>query len=262
MWYVNVGMKVIQTNVYEKFFPTGTMDVEDLKNKLRKEIKQQKEKSGQFILKHVDGEPTKWKFENISGDHKDKWYLYNEDSEEYSIIHHLNEEGNAWYHNSHSSSSSMYERIFEAYRTIYNNNLELRKLNPSKDQKLIDKFNESTSALQRRLRQNMDIMEKLRLVDNPEHTYKLDDVLNHKVKIYLPHQPPELPTLNEALYNRLKQIKDYAAKNSSVPREIHSKVKKEKAIAKKQAGAAGMEVEQNHTATPSQSQFPTQPVIW
>ena len=289
MWYVNVGMKVIQANVYDNFFTGGMLD-DNVKNELRKAIKQKKNESGQFILKHKDGSANEWTFVNIS-DEKGKWYLYNEDNTPYSIIHHLRTPGNAWYHNSHSSSNSMYERIFESYRTIQNNTVsiytEMKK--PKPDSRLTEKFNKTNAVLINKLKQNLDSMEQLGLVENPQKLYTLDDVLARKVKIY--HYAPVMKDgevvkvngqtqtvrkLNEPLYNRLAQIKEHIAKKSSVPREIHSKLsKEEKAKTKQQASATAMETDQPARQTNSarasspprpttrtQSQFSNEPTYW
>ena len=256
MWYVNVDNSVIQANVYEKFFQTSMQD-DDIVINLRKDIKQYKEKSGQFIIKHKQGHPNEWVIVNISED-KEKWYLFNEDNQEYSIVHHLATPGNAWYHNSHSSSSSMYERIFEAFRTMYNNQLEIKKLDISKPHgsALLQKFNDTNSALTKRLRQNLDMLEGLGLVENPKKRYDLQSILDGTVKIF--HKENDQLKENTALLNRLKRIKEYVSSKSSVPREIHSKLKKEeKAKAKQQASATAMETDQ--TAHQKRAKSPPRP---
>ena len=109
---MNADSKVMQTKVYDHFFEAKIQDGDNIMTKLRKAIKQYKEKIGQFIIPHMEASPNEWVFVNISDD-KEKWYLFNEADKKHSIP------GNAWNHNSHSSSSFTHERIFEAaYLTI------------------------------------------------------------------------------------------------------------------------------------------------
>ncbi|EKX35028.1 hypothetical protein GUITHDRAFT_118777 [Guillardia theta CCMP2712] len=315
MWYVNVGMKVIQTNVYEHFFAERAMTADyeivegrdgdavmgndthgETMTRFKKAVREKKDKSGQFIIKHkltpeihetdvhdTNGNvvkvtktvyraiPGEWEIIDISDQGKEVWFLYNESDEDHSIIHQLGFPGNAWYHNSHSSSSSMYERIFEAFRTMSNNQLEINNIISSKkagkssphDQKLLDDFIETNKALQKRLDQNFKIMQDLHLVENPENVrYTLDNIVKRKIKIY--HHAPDKDgngntmqqdeetqgrkVVYEALHNRLKQIQEHFDKGRSIPREIHSKARKEeKAKEKQQASATAMDTDKPQT---------------
>lgn len=257
MWYIHMNNDLLeQGNLYTEWGQENSMQMGETSpfdlNRFRREVKQHKEKYGQFLI--IPKPDNQWDFIVISGDDRDKWFLYHPTDHNHSIIHRLKDKKSAWYHNSHNSAKSTINRMFDAVRT-YDNNLNITT--HTKDIGTKQKLLQENVKLHALIASDLKTLEIIGLLENPQDAPLTYESLKAS-KFTFKKKGPDGNTKDDPSVNRrLEKEHEKFKTGNPIPRDIHAPKIKKKPAASTEQGDQDM-----HTSFPTPQTAPSPSPFW